>query len=60
MNVNVFFRCCRVCAKQLNETCGGLYETHGKCETGFTCVIQPENGDYLTDQEKGICKRKYV
>ena len=29
--------CCDVCAKVLDEECGGPWETHGKCDAGLEC-----------------------
>ncbi|XP_039255585.2 cysteine-rich motor neuron 1 protein-like [Styela clava] len=49
-------RCCRVCAKQVNETCGGLYGTHGRCDAGLQCVIRPQHGMEINGQETGVCK----
>ncbi|GAA6096682.1 cysteine-rich motor neuron 1 protein-like isoform X1 [Tachysurus ichikawai] len=31
--------CCYVCAKQLGESCGGLYGLIGTCDQGLRCVL---------------------
>ena len=29
--------CCYECAKQLNESCGGIWREHGHCDVGMQC-----------------------
>ncbi|KAM4626053.1 cysteine-rich motor neuron 1 protein isoform 2-T3 [Polymixia lowei] len=49
--------CCRVCARQRNESCGGVFGLHGTCDRGLRCVIRPpENGDGITHYEVGVCE----
>uniref|UniRef100_A0A8C5FF70 Cysteine-rich motor neuron 1 protein n=1 Tax=Gadus morhua TaxID=8049 RepID=A0A8C5FF70_GADMO len=49
--------CCRVCARQRNESCGGVFGLHGTCDRGLRCVIRPpENGDGITQHEVGVCE----
>ena len=55
------FRCCEVCAKQEEETCGGPFGIGGRCETNLNCIIEPTNGEALLSfNEYGVCKRKFV
>lgn len=44
--------CCYVCAKQLNEYCGGLWNISGICDVGLMC--QP----FSFYGPLGICTRK--
>ncbi|KAG7281665.1 hypothetical protein CRUP_008040 [Coryphaenoides rupestris] len=49
--------CCSVCARQRNESCGGVFGLHGTCDRGLRCVIRPpENGDGITQHEVGVCE----
>ncbi|XP_041106689.1 cysteine-rich motor neuron 1 protein-like isoform X2 [Polyodon spathula] len=49
--------CCSVCAKQKNESCGGVYGLYGTCDRGLRCVIRPLlNGDSITEYEVGVCE----
>ncbi|XP_043914857.1 cysteine-rich motor neuron 1 protein isoform X2 [Protopterus annectens] len=50
--------CCYVCARQKNETCGGVYGLYGTCDRGLRCVIRPPplNGDSITVYEVGLCE----
>ncbi|XP_041108756.1 cysteine-rich motor neuron 1 protein isoform X1 [Polyodon spathula] len=49
--------CCSVCAKQKNESCGGVYGLYGTCDRGLRCVIRPPlNGDSITEYEVGVCE----
>ncbi|XP_075452746.1 cysteine-rich motor neuron 1 protein isoform X2 [Ascaphus truei] len=49
--------CCFMCARQKNETCGGVYGLHGACDRGLRCVIRPPlNGDSITEYEVGVCE----
>ncbi|RXN10456.1 cysteine-rich motor neuron 1 -like protein [Labeo rohita] len=44
--------CCSVCAKQKNESCGGVYGLYGTCDRGLRCVIRPPlNGGSITQYE---------
>ncbi|KAM9063269.1 cysteine-rich motor neuron 1 protein isoform X3 [Sarcophilus harrisii] len=49
--------CCYMCARQRNESCGGVYGLHGACDRGLRCVIRPPlNGDSITEYEVGVCE----
>uniref|UniRef100_A0A3B3SS10 Cysteine rich transmembrane BMP regulator 1 (chordin-like) n=1 Tax=Paramormyrops kingsleyae TaxID=1676925 RepID=A0A3B3SS10_9TELE len=49
--------CCSVCAKQKNETCGGVYGLYGTCDRGLRCVIRPPlDGGSITQYEVGVCE----
>ncbi|XP_067132118.1 venom protein 302-like [Centruroides vittatus] len=49
--------CCKVCAKALDEKCGGPWETSGRCAKGLSC-IKPENlPEYQKWQAEGVCMR---
>uniref|UniRef100_A0A4W4HBX8 Cysteine-rich motor neuron 1 protein n=1 Tax=Electrophorus electricus TaxID=8005 RepID=A0A4W4HBX8_ELEEL len=49
--------CCSVCAKQRNESCGGVYGLYGTCDLGLRCVIRPAlNGGSITQYEVGVCE----
>uniref|UniRef100_A0A8C7GIH3 Cysteine-rich motor neuron 1 protein n=1 Tax=Oncorhynchus kisutch TaxID=8019 RepID=A0A8C7GIH3_ONCKI len=49
--------CCSVCAKQKNESCGGVYGLYGTCDRGLRCVIRPPlNGGSITQYEVGVCE----
>lgn len=51
--------CCFMCARQRNESCGGVYGLHGACDRGLRCVIRPPlNGDSITEYEVGVCEGK--
>ena len=47
-----------MCAKQEGEFCAGLFNLAGQCDVGLTCVIEPDNGDYVGPEETnlGICQ----
>uniref|UniRef100_A0A8C4X142 Cysteine-rich motor neuron 1 protein n=1 Tax=Eptatretus burgeri TaxID=7764 RepID=A0A8C4X142_EPTBU len=47
--------CCRVCAKQRNETCGGMYDLHGTCDRGLRCV-PPAPAKRFFGFEPGYCE----
>ncbi|XP_028515661.1 four-domain proteases inhibitor [Exaiptasia diaphana] len=32
--------CCDVCAKQVGQKCGGLYDLAGRCDKGLSCVVR--------------------
>lgn len=61
--------CCPVCAKVEGESCGGLHNFLGKCDSGLTCVSEDTSTNNLNDvlksdyskrlarTAKGICKR---
>lgn len=52
--------CCSVCAKQKNESCGGVYGLYGTCDRGLRCVIRPPlNGGSITQYEVGVCEGLY-
>ncbi|XP_078589548.1 cysteine-rich motor neuron 1 protein-like isoform X1 [Branchiostoma floridae x Branchiostoma japonicum] len=49
--------CCKVCARRVNETCGGLYGIQGTCDRGLRCVIpSPKHGEHITGNEVGVCQ----
>ncbi|KAK6181353.1 hypothetical protein SNE40_009225 [Patella caerulea] len=48
--------CCNVCAKLVNESCGGNFGLLGKCADNLRCYISPKVGQAITGQEEGICK----
>ncbi|XP_023681072.1 cysteine-rich motor neuron 1 protein isoform X2 [Paramormyrops kingsleyae] len=51
--------CCSVCAKQKNETCGGVYGLYGTCDRGLRCVIRPPlDGGSITQYEVGVCEEE--
>lgn len=53
--------CCSVCAKQKNESCGGVYGLYGTCDRGLRCVIRPPlNGGSITQYEVGVCEGLYT
>lgn len=31
--------CCKVCAKDVGEKCGGIYGIYGKCAEHLTCLL---------------------
>lgn len=47
--------CCYECAKQLNNTCGGIYNANGICDAGLACYHIPPS---LPALHPGICSRK--
>lgn len=48
--------CCYECAKQINETCGGLWNYEGTCDVGLKC--QYSSSFYAI--RPGICTRKVL
>jgi len=52
--------CCYVCAKSLNETCGGRFDLEGKCGLGLYCQKNLSVGDSLAtlplSSSVGVCK----
>nr|API81351.1 venom toxin [Hemiscorpius lepturus] len=44
--------CCIVCAKGLNEECGGPWDLAGKCGNGLTCVKRT-----TSPNARGRCRR---
>ena len=46
--------CCYECAKQINESCGGLWNHGGTCDVGLMCQYSPS----LPAIHPGICTRK--
>ncbi|XP_041351860.1 cysteine-rich motor neuron 1 protein-like [Gigantopelta aegis] len=48
--------CCSVCAKEVNQSCGGKYGLLGKCGEGLQCFISPPIGRPISGQEEGVCK----
>ncbi|XP_064085800.1 venom protein 302-like [Macrobrachium nipponense] len=49
--------CCDACAKGPGETCGGIWNIHGKCGLEYTCVPAEEADpqEYFFD---GKCEKK--
>ena len=49
--------CCNVCAKSINERCGGPWNIHGKCGDGLKCHIESERSKiYLPKHFRaGVC-----
>lgn len=54
--------CCIVCAKQLNERCGGLYGLIGTCDQGLHCVLPPQevNETVTIIHHVGVCQGLYT
>lgn len=53
--------CCKVCAKNVGEVCGGLWKTKGVCGEGLECVKPPRptvDGYIYNIHSKGICQKK--
>ncbi|XP_034156701.2 uncharacterized protein LOC113531215 isoform X2 [Pangasianodon hypophthalmus] len=52
--------CCYVCAKQLDERCGGLYGLIGTCDQGLQCVLPPQevNETVTIIHHVGVCQAK--
>ena len=50
--------CCLECARLINNTCGGQYQSEGRCDEGLVCVIEPVEGSIITGHEIGICTSK--
>ncbi|XP_070578150.1 cysteine-rich motor neuron 1 protein-like isoform X2 [Ptychodera flava] len=53
--------CCKVCARLVNETCGGIDNLFGICDEGLYCAVQPPpHGDPITGNEMamGTCQQK--
>lgn len=48
-----FYRCCRVCAKTLGESCGGSNGFSGTCEPQLECISKPPD-------RTGICMGKLL
>ncbi len=48
--------CCRECAREANESCGGTFGILGKCGPGLKCFIAPKVGEAISEQEDGLCK----
>lgn len=50
--------CCNVCAKQLGEGCGGLWNMSGTCEPGLECVVEADEDtpSYIAEQMAGTCQ----
>lgn len=47
--------CCYECAKQMNESCGGLWNINGICDVGLICNHTRPS---LLAIRPGICVRK--
>ncbi|XP_047665501.1 cysteine-rich motor neuron 1 protein-like isoform X1 [Tachysurus fulvidraco] len=50
--------CCYMCAKQLGESCGGLYGSIGTCDQGLGCVLplQQVNETMTIIYHVGVCQ----
>nr|API81347.1 venom toxin [Hemiscorpius lepturus] len=48
--------CCLVCAKGLNEICGGVWNISGKCGEGLKCV-KDGGSDIRSFIEAGRCQK---
>lgn len=53
-----YCKCCEVCARQGNQTCGGQYSLYGQCDRDLVCVIQLSSGQLVTGDEQGVCQCK--
>ncbi|XP_064623797.1 cysteine-rich motor neuron 1 protein-like isoform X2 [Lineus longissimus] len=47
-------RCCHVCARMENDTCGGPFDAFGRCADGLVCFGSIQSLDTLF----GVCKPK--
>nr|CAY61895.1 hypothetical protein [Tityus discrepans] len=50
--VTDYRKCCNICAKGLNERCGGIRNISGKCGNGLVCNVPDNSAD-----KTGTCKR---
>ncbi|XP_077998040.1 cysteine-rich motor neuron 1 protein-like isoform X2 [Glandiceps talaboti] len=52
-------RCCKTCARQVNESCGGIDDIFGICDEELFCSVQPPAfGEPITGNEDGTCQQK--
>ncbi len=49
-------RCCEICAKQLGEICGGVWDSEGTCDEGLYCGITPDFGGSVVEDSVGTCQ----
>ena len=49
-------QCCYVCARAVDETCGGRFDIQGRCADGLVCRIAPAVGTPVSEDHVGICK----
>ena len=53
--------CCTICAKDVGESCGGLWGIQGKCGNNLVCK-KPFNYENADDEEDhysiGVCIKK--
>lgn len=50
--------CCYVCAKQINESCGGIWHAHGTCDVGLECNYSYHIPADHPATYPGVCKKK--
>lgn len=48
--------CCKVCAKALDEKCGGPWGTTGRCGEGLECIKSENLPPGAVQHAEGICK----
>ena len=51
--------CCDVCARGLDEPCGGHFDAFGLCDDGLVCQTSPEHGQPVVTAAKGVCIGEY-
>ncbi|KAH9492142.1 Protein mono-ADP-ribosyltransferase parp14 [Bulinus truncatus] len=51
-------RCCLECARQVNQTCGGMYDLAGTCDHNLICVVPVSEDAGADDSQEGICMGK--
>ncbi|XP_071500180.1 cysteine-rich motor neuron 1 protein-like [Diadema antillarum] len=47
--------CCKQCAKQPGQSCGGKFNKHGQCDKGSVCERIVESGGSVRSDVPGIC-----
>ena len=51
--------CCYVCAKQINESCGGPWRLYGKCDAGLECQSGQMDLPMIPPlYQTGVCVKK--
>lgn len=50
--------CCYECAKQINESCGGIWGIHGECDVGLQCNYSYYIPLNQTAVDPGVCVKK--
>lgn len=53
-------QCCQICAKQLGEVCGGIWDLEGTCDEGLYCGISPDFGGSVIGGSVGTCLGKIL